>query len=225
MLDGVPRTLGRPLTAILASATRRATLTGRITPCLASEAMSCRSHDARVRCGWCSAEQRGSQLAQHAWKRMEGRRMERGAAARGVGGLYCTQGRVCDGRCGRLELGCTLLPVSAKARVPDTPNLVEVWVGASTHRIYLVVCTVDMLPTLTNAYWVPRIITSLGTTETRVSSHESGYVNNLQNLHYDVIAKITQIPEIANDFFCGNGLDAAGGHGAARSHTGKLPHR
>ena len=112
--------------------------------------------------------------------------MERGAAARGVGGLYCTHGRVCDGRCGRLELGCTLLPVSAKARVPDTPNLVQVWVGASTHRIYLAVCTVDMLPTLTNAYWVPRIITSLGTTETRVSSHESGYVNNLQNLHYDV---------------------------------------
>ena len=76
--------------------------------------------------------------------------------------------------------------MSAKARVPDTPNLVQVWVGASTHRIYLAVCTVDMLPTLTNAYWVPRIITSLGTTETRVSSHESGYVNNLQNPHYDV---------------------------------------
>ena len=34
---------------------------------------------------------------------------------------------------------------------------------------------------------VPSIITGLHTTETRVSSHESGYVNNLQNLHYDVV--------------------------------------
>ena len=84
MLDGVPRTLGRPLTARVASATRRATFAGRSTPCLACEAMRCRSCDARLMCGWCSAEQRGSQLAQHDWKRMEGRRMERGAAVRGA---------------------------------------------------------------------------------------------------------------------------------------------
>ena len=84
------------------------------------------------------------------------------------------------------SFGCTLLPVSAEARVPDTQNLVEMWVCASRHCIYLVACTVDLLSTLTNAYRVPSITTILHTTETRVSSHESGYVNNLQNPHYDV---------------------------------------
>ena len=53
------------------------------------------------------------------------------------------------------SFGCTLLPVSAEARVPDTQNLVEMWVCASRHCIYLVACTVDLLSTLTNAYRVP----------------------------------------------------------------------
>ena len=104
MLDGVPRTLGRPLTASLASATRRATLAGRSTPCLASTAMRYRSHDGCVSRGWCSAEQPASQVLSDAWKRMEGRRMERGTAGRVVGGPFCKHGRVCEGRCGRLEL-------------------------------------------------------------------------------------------------------------------------
>ena len=86
-----------------------------------------------------------------------------------------------------------VLPVSAKARIPDTRNLVEIWVCASRHRIYLVICTVNLLSTLTNAYRVPNIITGLRTTETRVSSHESGYVNNLQNLHYDVIRAVASL--------------------------------
>ena len=116
--------------------------------------------------------------------------MERGAAARGVGGVPCKHGRIYDGRCGRLDLGCTLLPVSAKARFPHTRNLMEIWACAFRHRIYLVACTVDLLPTLTNAYRVPSIITGLRTTETRVSSHESGYAHNLQNAHYDVFRKI-----------------------------------
>ena len=113
--------------------------------------------------------------------------MERGAAGRGVGGHSCKHGCVCDGRCGRHELGCTLLPVSAEARIPDTWNLVEIWACASRHRIYLVVCIVYLLPTLMNAYRVPSIITGFRTTETRASSHESGYAHNLQNAHYDVI--------------------------------------
>ena len=186
MLDGLPPPLGRPLTAPLASMTRRMILAGCSTPYHASAAIRRRSCDARLTHGWCSAEQHASQLAQHAWKRMEGRRMERGAAARGVGGVTCKHGRIYDGRCGRLDLGCTLLPVSAKARFPHTRNLMEIWACAFRHRIYLVACTVDLLPTLTNAYRVPSIITGLRTTETRVSSHESGYANNLQNTHYDV---------------------------------------
>ena len=96
------------------------------------------------------------------------------------------------------SFGCTLLPVSAEARVPDTQNLVEMWVCASRHCIYLVACTVDLLSTLTNAYRVPSITTSLHTTETRVSSHESGYVNNLQNLHYDVVSgRNTRVRRVA----------------------------
>ena len=176
MLDGLPRPLGRPLTAPLASVTRWTILADCSTPCHASEAMRRRSCDARLMRGWCSAEQRASQLAQHVWKLMEGRRVERGAAGRGVGGHSCKHGCVCDGRCGRHELGCTLLPVSAEARVPDTWNLVEIWACASRHRIYLVVCIVYLLPTLMNAYRVPSIITRLGTSVTRVASRKSGYV-------------------------------------------------
>ena len=183
VLDGLPPPLGRPLTAPLASVTRRMILAACSTPCHAHEAITRRSCDASLTHGWCSAEQHASQLAQHAWKRMEGRRMERGAAARGVGGVPCKHGRIYDGRCGRLDLGCTLLPVSAKARFPHTRNLMEIWACAFRHRIYLVACTVDLLPTLTNAYRVPSIITGLRTTETRVSSHESGYAHNLQNTH------------------------------------------
>ena len=186
MLDGLPRPLGRPLTAPLASVTRRTTLAGCSTPCHASAAMRRRACDARMVHGRCSAEQHASQLAHQAWKRMEGRRVERGAAGRGVGGHSCKHGCVCDGRCGRHELGCTLLPVSAEARVPDTWNLVEIWACASRHRIYLVVCTLYLLPTLMNAYRVPSIITGLRTTETRASSHESGYAHNLQSPHYGV---------------------------------------
>ena len=84
------------------------------------------------------------------------------------------------------SFSCTLLPVSAEARVPDTWNLVEIWACASRHRIYLVVCIVYLLPTLMNAYRVPSIITGLRTTETRASSHESGYAHNLQSPHYGV---------------------------------------
>ena len=113
--------------------------------------------------------------------------MERGTAGRVVGGPFCKHGRVrAKVVAVASSFGCTLLPVSAEARVPDTQNLVEMWVCASRHCIYLVACTVDLLSTLTNAYRVPSITTSLHTTETRVSSHESGYVNNLQNPHYDV---------------------------------------
>ena len=175
-LDGVPRPVGRPLTAALASATRRTALASCSTPCLASAAMRSRSWYARMMRGWCSAEQRASQLVWHAWKWMEGRRMERGTAGRGVGGLCRKHGRVSDGRCDCDVLACTCVAGTQRTSLPDTQNLVEVWVGASRHRISLVVCTVDLLLTPTNAYRVPSIITRLGTSVTRVSSRKSGYV-------------------------------------------------
>ena len=175
MLDGLPRPLGRPLTAPLASVTRWTILADCSTPCHASEAMRRRSCDARLMRGWCSAEQRASQLTWHAWKWMEGRSVERRTAGRGVGGLFRKHGRVSDGRCDCDVLACTCVAGTQRTSLPDTQNLVEVWVGASRHRISLVVCTVDLLLTPTNAYRVPSIITGLRTTETRVSSHESGY--------------------------------------------------
>ena len=101
--------------------------------------------------------------------------MERRTAGRGVGGLCRKHGRVSDGRCDCDVLACTCVAGTRRTSLPDTQNLVEVWVGASRHRISLVVCNVDVLLTPTNAYRVPSIITGLHTTETRVSSHESGY--------------------------------------------------
>ena len=102
--------------------------------------------------------------------------MERRTAGRGVGGLYRKHGRVSDGRCDRDVLACTCVAGTQRTSLPDTQNLVEVWVGASRHRISLVVCTVDLLLTPTNAYRVPSIITRLGTSVTRVASRKSGYV-------------------------------------------------
>ena len=186
MLDGLPRPLGRPLTAPLASVTRWTILADCSTPCHASEAMRRRSCDARLMRGWCSAEQRASQLAQHVWKLMEGRRVERGEAERGAGGHFGISGGLSEGRCDRDMLACTRVPCTQRMSLPDTRNLVEVWARASRHRIYLVVCTVDLLLTLTNAYRVPSIITGLGTAVERVARHESGYANNLQIAHYDV---------------------------------------
>ena len=175
-LDGVPRPVGRPLTAPLRSATRWTTSAGCSTPCLASAAMRSRSWCARMMHGCCSAEQRASQLTWHAWKWMEGRSVERRTAGRGVGGLCRKHGRVSDGRCDCDVLACTCVAGTQRTSLPDTQNLVEVWVGASRPRISLVVCTVDLLLTPTNAYRVPSIITRLGTSVTRVASRKSGYV-------------------------------------------------
>ena len=133
MLDGVPRRLGQPLTASMASANRRATMTGRSAPCLASTAIACGSYDARLMLGWCSAEQRAPQLAQHAWELMEGQRMKRREAERGADGLCRKYGRVSDGCFGCDALACTLVAGAQRASLPDTGNLVEVWAGASRH--------------------------------------------------------------------------------------------
>ena len=149
MLDGVPRTLGRPLTASLASATRRATLAGRrrSTPCLASTAMRYRSHDGCVSRGWCSAEQPASQVLSDAWNRMEARGGGWSGERPGESWAVLSASMAASAKVVAVasSFGCTLLPVSAEARVPDTQNLVEMWVCASRHCIYLVACTVDLL--------------------------------------------------------------------------------
>ena len=79
MLDGLrrasPGPLGRPFPASMASATRRATMAGRSTPRRVSAAMSSRTCDASGMYSLCSVEACVSQLARHAWRRMEGRRM------------------------------------------------------------------------------------------------------------------------------------------------------
>ena len=120
MLDGVPRPLGRPLPASMASATRRATMAGRSTPRRVSAAMRSRTCDASWMHGLCSVEACVSQLARHAWRRVEGRRMTRGAAERGAGGLCRTFGFVSDGRCDQLVLVCTRGPGAWRTALPDT---------------------------------------------------------------------------------------------------------
>ena len=107
-------------------------------------------------------------------------------------GHFGISGGLSEGRCDRDMLACTHVPCTQRMSLPDTRNLVEVWARASRHRIYLVVCTVDLLLTLTNAYWVPSIITGLGTAVERVARHESGYANNLQIAHYNVNGNIVE---------------------------------
>ena len=120
MLDGVPRALGRPLPASMASTTRRTTMAGHSTPCRVSAAVRGRSCAASRMLGWCLAEACASTLERHAWKRMEGRWMTRGAAERGADGHCRTFGLVSDGRCNQLVLACTRVPSAWRTALPDT---------------------------------------------------------------------------------------------------------
>ena len=151
MLGSLPRPLGRPLIATLASVTRCATLPGRSIACLASIARRSCSCVTICMHGMCSVEAHVAQLAWHAWRRMEGRRMARGETERGMGDVSCKLGRICDGRCGCRVLVCTLVAGTQRMSHPDTRNLVEVWSGASRHGIYLVECIVNVLPIIPNA--------------------------------------------------------------------------
>ena len=124
LLDGLPRPRGRPLTATLASVTRCVTLPGRSTPCLASIARRSCSCVAICMHGMSSVDGHVAQLAWHAWRRMEGWRMARGEAERGMGDVYCKLGRAASALV-VVVVACLfvlLLPVRSvcRFRTPET---------------------------------------------------------------------------------------------------------